>query len=390
MPTQKKTTLVPTVGILIGLFTGMTLAEEPKADIGARLSFGYDSNPLRISGDGPGGAFTQLAVDGRLSFPLAHDVAFYVDADGRKRLHGSERSGADYGTGDLKLGVSFSSIAIGARKLSIAAGGLYSIRDSTFTDRLTGETYALPASPPTDPPTTVLIGNRFDYGAFGGFLETSLRLVPRLLISLEVQLQEARYGEDYSEAGLDSLDNRELTVEPGVLFKINDRMSLEASVLLNELDYKERQALDEQGASVPGTKSEYRNRQHQLVLHLQPADRWKVRCGLNQGTRRDLYAGYYDNDAWTSWLSLERRLKSKNRLQLFGSVHEQSYENAIVPGSTDNELRGRDVRRWIGRFDRQLRPRLKWFAESGRQRVDSQDTLYAHDRDWLMTGIEFR
>jgi hypothetical protein len=37
-----------------------------------------------------------------------------------------------------------------------------------------------------------------------------------------------------------------------------------------------------------------------------------------------------------------------------------------------------------------VQPRWRWFAETGRQRVDSKDTVYAYDRDWLMTGIEFR
>ena len=127
-----------------------------------------------------------------------------------------------------------------------------------------------------------------------------------------------------------------------------------------------------------------------LTVRVAPAKHWRLRFGLRDGDRQDAQAGYYDYRSNSSFISLDHRPAKRVRLQLYTSRSDLDYENAAVPGDPDGELRSSSVDFYLGRFDWQFNKHLTFFTEGGSQRTDSQDPIFAYDRDWVLTGITYR
>jgi hypothetical protein len=167
-------------------------------------------------------------------------------------------------------------------------------------------------------------------------------------------------------------------------------MAFTVSVILTEIAFDDRPALDGEGFEVDGSTREYRSTEYRVEVVVSPAPRTFLNFGVRSGDRADTYAGYYDLDASTAFVSLDQTLGRKNRIQVTGSLRQVDYDRAVVPGTLDEVIRSSEVQRYVARYDYLFHRKFGLFLEGGIQRNDNQDPLFAFDRDWVLTGIEFR
>ena len=151
--------------LLIGALGTAAVAAENDGGYGARLATGYETNPLRISDDGPNGLFTDLLLDGHVRRAWDSGVELFANADAWQRFYESGTADADYAGGSVRTGAAFSP----TRRLSVTAGGFYSLYRATYTDRATGEVFEISA-PPSASISSVAIPDRLDYDGRGLFL----------------------------------------------------------------------------------------------------------------------------------------------------------------------------------------------------------------------------
>ena len=125
-------------------------------------------------------------------------------------------------------------------------------------------------------------------------------------------------------------------------------------------------------------------------MRLTPSSRWDVRFGLRSAGREDTYAGYYNYDAFRGFASAERKLGRSGAVQLHVSMRDLDYDHAtIVTQDSTEAFLGRDMTRFIGRYDHAIAPGLNAYFEAGAERTDSIDPLWKQDRDWGMVGVRF-
>jgi hypothetical protein len=369
---------------------GDAVAARIDAGAGLDLVAGYDSNPLLISGGGPGGAFGQLSFTAGLGVGMGRRGSFFFDAAGLDRRYESDLSDGDFRRADLKAGVLFPRIRAGRTRISLSAGVLYGIRRSTYTDRLTGGIYEVVIDP-GPPATTAPIPRRFDADTASAFLDLSWRLNRRLRLFLDTRYEQTDYAEDYSSiATLDPLDFGALHLESGVQVRANDMLSIVASVGWSDLDFDRQPALDADGDEVAGTAREYRYARYRLRFLMTPGRFWRVNIGAYGTNRHDTWAGYYDYGGFTGYVSARRTFGERNRLQLFASDRRLDYDHATVLGDPDAATRGSDVRRLAARFDRVLSRHLGMFVEGVVLRTESEDPIFSYDQDTALVGVSIR
>ena len=69
--------------VLLAL-TASPLWAGDAASLGITLGVGYDTNGLRVTGDGPDSTFTEVRLDGRWKVPLGAGTSWFVDGVGRE------------------------------------------------------------------------------------------------------------------------------------------------------------------------------------------------------------------------------------------------------------------------------------------------------------------
>ncbi|MCP3977725.1 MAG: hypothetical protein GY716_00145 [bacterium] len=380
---------LPLAVLLLG--AGGALAEGSRLHYGAEVAVGYDSNPLRVMDDGDNGAFTELSADLSHTIELAPLVRVFYDADATFRFHGSDRSNADFGGGELGAGLGFAPYRGGKSSVTLWVGAELAMFRTTYIDRETGDVYETSGVPLTDPPTAVAVPDRYDSDRTSFFVNTRWTLNRRVRLSLETRYETTSYREDYSKTTtLDPLDHVQLVLTPELRFRVSEAFTLRAAVAFADRDYDERPALDGSGDPVDGTQREYRQTKLRLWADFDPSGDWRVRFGLRNSERDDTFAGYYDYASIGMWASVERRIGDMNRVRLFAAMSERDYDNATVQGETDEVVLGSEIKRFSLRYDRNLSKGLRWFAEAGAQDTDNEDPVYAYDRRWVLTGIRFR
>ena len=137
------------IAVVLGLVCTVCLAvaAETNGSFGVTMITGLETNPLRVSGDGPDGFFTQLQLDGGVNRSLSPSVALYLDGRVRGRLHESGVTDADNANGDVRFGASLTPSHFARGRFGLSTGGLYSAYRGTFTDRDTGGVYEVDAIP---------------------------------------------------------------------------------------------------------------------------------------------------------------------------------------------------------------------------------------------------
>jgi hypothetical protein len=387
----------PRAGRLVAVLTaavltisGSLFAAETRGNVTVGLLFGYDTNPLLIMDDGPDGGFTELRVGGAFSVTFRPVVTLFLDGNGALRRFGSSYSGANRGGGRAQLGLSFAPVQGSPGKMALAVGGLYAIDRTTFNDRVTGEAFEI-LPDPNDPLSAVAIPDRFSVDTSGAFLDYRWRPMRSFRVLFRGQLEKNDFVEDYTETGvLHSLDNTAIILEPAFQYQVNRMMAFTVSFILTDIEYVDRPALDLDGFEVDGTTREYRSAEYRLEILVSPARNTFVNFGVRSGDRSDLYAGYYDFNARTAFLSVDQNIGKRSRVRVSGSMLKVDYDRAIVPGTIEEAIRGSEIRRYVARYDYVFHRNVGLFFEGGVQRNDNQDPIFAFDRDWVLTGIEFR
>jgi len=376
----------------LALLATMAPAGQTDTTYGIDVVTGYDSNPLRVMDDGPGGAYSALRLDGGLTrfAGSGSTVAFFLSGHAATRLDGSATADAGEDSGDAKAGLAYSPRFTGHR-LVISTGGRLSAFRGTFTDRTSGEIYEATVFPATVPATSTPIPDRLNYDSAGAFFKLRWKQGRRLTLFVETSLDRTDFVEDYqTTTNLDSLDYEAVAIRPGAKVQVGDVATLSLFVSLTDLDYDDRPALDDSGTEVPGTQRAYEYTQYGFTVAIKPSASWKLDLGLANGGRDDTYAGYYDSFSTSGFLAIGRDLGKRNRLRLYASMREVDYDHATVTGDPlDNDIRANEDMRYAARFSHTFGERLRWFFEGGQQQSDSNDPVFAYDRDWVLTGIHY-
>jgi hypothetical protein len=374
--------------LLAGGAGAVTHGGATQVGYSVELFGGYDSNPLRVMGDGPDGAFSQLRLGGALTRAVAPSVSLCTNGEASRRFHEGGTAAADESGGDLQAGIVLSPDRLARGRLVLAVGGTYALYRATFIDPETGEVYRAFTVPESDPPTTTPVPDRLDHRIVGGFARLRWRQLPSLSLTLDVSRDRVDYAEDYADAtDLDPLDQRALVIEPGARWQMRAGMSLSYSMAWTDLEYRARPAVDASGQPVGDTVRAYRYLQHRLSLRAQPVAGWTLWTGLAHADREDTFAGYYDHTALTAFAAADWAPGAKSRVRLYAQARELDYARATVDGDPAGEVRSGDAQRLMARFERAWTRHLSWFVEAGGQREDANDAIFAHERQWSIAGL---
>lgn len=388
-PSRRSSFRLALAALVLGAAVPGAAGDPAELDYGVRVGLGVDSNPLEIRDDGSNSVYTALGLDAGVEKQISARLRLFSFGAVTTRFHEGRQSNADDLYGSVRGGMQFTPFAQQRGRLVLAVGGGYAVRDSTYTDRATGDVYLLPSV--LTPPDVVRIADRYDYDTTDAFARVSWKVAPRVRLSLRARLSRSSYGEDYTiSTGLDSLDNRAFSLEPDVTFYVNDSLSVRFAAEITDLDYDDRSALGLDGLPVADTQREYHYARYRLQFRMIPADRWRLRFGLSHTNRDDTFVGYYDYDSQFGFLTVDRKLGESDTIRLHASISDLAYDRATVPGMSADDTRNNDVLRVVGRYSRKIREHLGWYAETGAERTDSRDPVYAYDRDWVETGIRFR
>ncbi len=383
--------LVCTILVLSALQTTAALCGGVEAEYGIAVVTGYDSNPLQVweEGSGPGGFFGQLRIDGQVSREVIPAVTLFAGGDARGRLHEQAASGADVESGTARAGFAFAPRRL--PRFTAGAGGEYSAYRTTYTDRVTGDPYRVSSDPDSGAPPTVEIGERLDHDAAQLFFNLRWKQNRRFLLFLDTTFEDTNYVQDYARAtDLEPLDFHSRTFEPGASVQVHEMARLIFSAAQTDLEYTEQSALSATGQRVEDELRSYAYTEYRLTAQITPGERWKLWVGARSSDRNDVYAGYYDYGAVSSYVAVDRRMGTRGSLRLYGSLSDLSYDNATVSGEVDGHTLDNQVRAVLARYEYDLQRGLGWFAEGGARRADSQDPVFTYDSDWLLGGVQFR
>jgi hypothetical protein len=163
---------------------------------------------------------------------------------------------------------------------------------------------------------------------------------------------------------------------------------LDLSLQWADREYESLNALDESANRVPGTRRSYRYAGYRIALLVDPGPDWELSLGLRATDRGDAHAGFYDYSSGHFFLSAVYHLGERTRFRAHLSHRNLRYDNALVDeADPDSPYRGSGVLRFVGRGERKLGDHLSLFAEAGVARTDSEDPLYAYDREWAQAGF---
>lgn len=360
-----------------------------KAGYAVGVISGLDTNPLRIQDDGPDGFFTQLRIAGQVESALSASWGLFLSGQARGRLHESATAGADFHGATARAGLTFAPRRLS--RLALAGGLAYDGHRSTYTDRATGEVYAVAAGPAAGSTEPVTIADRLDYDAAELFFNARWQQTRRLRLFVDTRAERTNYLEDYAATTtLEPLDFEALTVEPGVSLQLHPAARLTLSAAVTELDYDAQSALDHEGYRVPGETRSYHYTHYRLTARIAPAERWSLWAGARSSDRRDAYAGYYDYGSISAYVTADRRHGARGRFRAHASLSDLKYDHATVSGDPEGQTLDSQVGVFLTRYERDTTARLRWFFEAGVQRTDSRDPVFDHDSGWMLCGLEFR
>lgn len=397
MPNRVPVAIITCIIVGIVPVAGEQSATKPPStdkSLEVAVSQGYDTNPLELNDEAlispfeiSGAGSTRVNLDARLSHTWAPRVGFFVATQGQRRFFGSALDEADSSMGRFEAGLGLVLFARGTKKLSASLKGSYGMDRSTFVDPATGKMYVTLS----DPNTLAPIPDRFNTDVSAMSLDLRLRLSRTLLFSLDSTLERQDYVEDYQEIpSLQSLDDRSLTVRPGLRWQISDTVRVDVSAEWNNRRYDELSALEEDATLAAGTRRRYQTQGLRAAMRLVPSSRLTLSLGLGGTARQDIHAGYYDSAGYTMFGSAAWAMTPKTQLGLHVSQAVFGYERATLDFASNGELRGVDMLRTAGSFQRDLGGHFTMFAEGGFARSDNVDPLYDYYRTWAHAGVKYR
>ena len=382
------------VTTLLVLAFGLMSAVEAATDKSLEVSVaqGYDTNPLELNPDvllSPlqvsGGSYTRLDLDARLAHSWNPRVGYFVSGRGQGHLFPSRVEEADSSSGRVEAGLGLVLFSRGQTKLSAALSGSYGEDRSTFVDPATGRMYVTLA----DPNTLAPIPHRFDASIASAGLDLRLRTSRALLFSLDTVVERQDYTQDYEDIPtLQRLDDRSMTIRPGMRWEISDRVRLDVTAEWNDRRYDELSALEEDATlAADGARRRYRTEGLRTVLRVAPTEDLSFQVGLGGVDRQDTHAGYYDSTGVNGFAAAAWSVTPNVRLGLRVSQAEVSYQRATLDFLPNGDLRGGTLLRLAGSVERDLGGHVTMFGEAGTARSDNADPLYDYQRTWAHAGV---
>ena len=375
----------------ITAFVASFLAAPARAAVDSRLQLdvveGYESNPLELHEGAEPAPYTQASFGATLALQWSRRAGAFLRANGSGRSYASSASDADRLWGDLEMGLAVSPYRRGDKRLSLAFGGRGALMRSTFIDPATGQVYIVTP----DPNTAVAVPHRFDYNSAAAFLDLRWRVHQRVLLALDTEAGRRHYVQDYTRStGLDPLDDRSLTVVPGVRLDLTDLVGLDFSFEWTDRRFDRLDSLDETGGPVQDARRRYRYTGGLAALRLELSKRWTLRSGLRRTQRSDLFAGYYDSTGTFAFASSEFSATRGLRFGLDLSQRDTRYAHATVDGDPNGARRRGAGLRAAGRAEKDLGGHVTVLVEAGADRADDRDPLYQYDRNWAQAGLRLK
>ncbi len=382
--------LIRPVGIplLLACVSGTLSAAELDLGLRGSLLAGYESNPLRVSENEQGGAFSELRLDAGLNLGFTSRSGIFVELGGLQRVYESENSDADYGVANVKTGLNLILSRRGGNDLAVSLGVRLGTGRSTFIDPRTGLAYEIPQG---NSGNVADLADRFNVDSLGTFLDIQWSVNRRVKLFLDALLERNDFVEDYEfESEVNSLDNRRLVLRPGIRITPIRYFRITLSAARSEIDYDQWLARDQDGSEAPGAKTSYQYTSYRLELDLAPAANWDARLGIVDTDRQDQYRGYYDFAGVTTFAWLQHKIGPRTRWTLYSSLGKLDYRNATVTNDPASEIRSSDFFKARGLFERDVSDHLTLFFEAGTLSTDNTDSDYSYDRDWTLVGLKFR
>lgn len=372
--------------VAASLLPGAVILAGPDAEIRLDVGHGVDSNPLELPAREGSGSFTQLALDASIVGELGPRAGIFLSAGGSGRLYESGLDDGDSTSADARAGIALVPYRNGFRRLTLALGGTWGLYRSTFIDPETGQVFAYAV----DPNTTVPIAGRFDFDSTGIFLDARFRIQPAVLLTLDTEMENRVFVEDYDIDSLDPLDDRTVSIRPGLRWDVARTATIDLSIEFSERRYDALAALGEDAFEVEGTRREYRYVAYRAGLDLDPLRNLNLTFGVESTDRDDTHAGYYDSRGLSAFITTRYDLGEKTRFRLDLSNLDLRYQNAFVGADPDGARRGGDIVRIRGRAERDLTGPLTLFVEAVSERSSNEDPLYEYDRNLAHAGLTLR
>lgn len=373
-------------GALLVLLAGGLAPPTGAAELsaGGELSYGSDSNPLELPGGEISGAFTEAAfrLSGRAESGRA--VGLMARAAGVRRWYASRVGDAGYGWADARAGMTAAPYRNGSRRFELAFGASLGAYRTTLIDPDTGEAYGRVAGSSASGP----IPDRLDFNSSGAFLELRWSLGRDLLLYAEGEWSRRNFVQDYrGEPGLESLDDRGISVEPGLRYRPVRGLILDLSHTWNRRSYEELPALDGDAVPVAGEQRELAASRTRLTVSCRPEGPWEVLAGIRQTGREDLHAGYYDSTGREEVLAVGYMAGASTRLGLVATRRSLNYRRALVDNDPSGEIRSGRVHRYAGEVSHRLTAQMELFVTAGTERSENRDPAYVYSRSWAQTGL---
>ena len=383
-----------TMSLAAAAASSVPMAAPADGSLEVSVSQGYDSNPLELNPQAliepfhaSGGSYTRLDLDARLSHAWNPRIGYFLSARGQDRLFPSRIEEAESVTGKVEAGLGFVLFARGDRKLSAAVSASYGTDRNTFVDPATGKMYVTLS----DPNTLAPIPDRFDANISELSLDLRFRTSRNLLFTLDSSFEQQDYIEDYENVPtLQSLDDRSLTVRPGLRWQMSDRIRLDVTAEWNDRRYDGLSALEEDSTLAVGTRRRYRTQGLRAVMRVTPADGLTFQVGVGGADRSDLHAGYYDSIGVNGFVAAAWSVTPNVRLAMNVTEVMVDYDRATLDFIPNGERRGGELLRAAASVERDLGDHVTLFGEAGAARSANVDPLYEYDRNWAHAGVRYK
>lgn len=354
----------------------------------AALAAGYDSNPLRVRGDGPGAPYAETRI-GLGAQGGGSRLAWMSELRGARRTHDGATRHADTTFVGLESAAAFGVLPSSPTRWVLRTGIRGASHRLTYVDRTTGAP-AVTLTDALDPDSVVSLADRLDHDVAAAFVESRWRITRRVRAAVNVSRERTDFRDDYaSHPSIPRLDQWAWVVEPRAIWEPIVGFRVDASYAMESRTYDALPAVDGSGATVATTQRRFRQGAGRISVAARVAESWDVDAGVDRSARRDRFAAYYDARGWNAWISGSRALGAGFRGRLTWSRGSLDYPNARVSTEPDAGYKESATTRITARIDRPFRGGLALTLDGGRQRADNADPELAYGRSFVQAGIRW-
>lgn len=290
-------------------------------EVEVEVATGYDSNPFRASVNEQGGMYFDLDADVDFENVLSRTSLFFLSLDaGGKRFLGDVDDASNHSAG-IETGMEFDLDMRGNDRFKLQLGASSDMRRGTYVSRFSGAVGEIGGTP---------IPDRFDYNRMGAFAESDYYLGRDIRFSLDVEMLDKNYVEDYTALGADRLDNTEWDIKPEFEYEFTDSWQVGVFAEFAKREYDDRPVDDANGTEIPGRNREYDYQEYGFEFQYKSGDSREWSFGYSTGGRQDNGGGYWDYDMSDYFVRLEQELASDAEFSVELYRTEKEYANVVI------------------------------------------------------------